>query len=166
MVVASIDIQGGKVVQLKQGSELVLQRDNAPELAEEFNRYGETAVIDIDAATGKGNNLEMIKPLLRKAECRVGGGIRTPEQAKELVSLGAVKIIVGSQVFRDPAKKGAGIVGGEFAVNTGFLEAMANSPRDCGDQHQTKNAVVHHLPAFPFFRSRCCLRRCGPEFPF
>ncbi|MDR2767530.1 MAG: phosphoribosyl-ATP diphosphatase, partial [Treponema sp.] len=122
MVVASIDVQGGKVVQLRQGSELVLQRDNAVELAEEFDRYGEVAVIDLDAAMGTGNNFEMIKPLLRKAECRVGGGIRTPEQARELVSLGAAKIIVGSQVFRDPAKKGQP---GEFGVNAAFLESMA-----------------------------------------
>jgi len=130
MVIASIDVQNGKVVQLKQGAELVLQRDNPVELAEEFNRYGETAVIDLDAAMGKGNNTELIKPLLRKAECRVGGGIKTPEQAQELVSLGARKIIIGSLAFRNPAKKGAGIDGGGavdngmFALNRTFLEAL------------------------------------------
>lgn len=116
MVIASIDIQNGKVVQLKQGEELVLQRDNHLELAQEFNRYGEVAVIDLDAAMNKGSNLEMIKPILRKAECRVGGGIRTPEQAKELVSLGARKIIIGSAAFRS---------GGEFAVNVPFLDSMS-----------------------------------------
>jgi phosphoribosyl-AMP cyclohydrolase / phosphoribosyl-ATP pyrophosphohydrolase len=125
MVIASIDIQNNKVVQLRQGAELVLQRDNPGELAAEFNSYGEVAVIDLDAAMGKGNNLEMIKPLLRKAECRVGGGIRTPQQARELVSLGARKIIVGSGAFRDAAKKGSGAAGGEFAVNIPFLEAMS-----------------------------------------
>jgi len=125
MVISSIDIQNGKVVQLKQGEELVLQRENSLELAAEFDRYGEVAVIDLDAAMGKGSNLEMIKPLLRKAECRVGGGIRTPQQARELVSLGARKIIVGSGAFRDAAKKGAGVAGGEFAVNIPFLEAMS-----------------------------------------
>jgi phosphoribosyl-ATP pyrophosphohydrolase/phosphoribosyl-AMP cyclohydrolase len=125
MVIASIDMQNGKVVQLRQGAELVLQRDNPGELAAEFDRYGEVAVIDLDAAMGKGSNLEMIKPLLRKAECRVGGGIRTPQQARELVSLGARKIIVGSGAFRDAAKKGAGVAGGEFAVNIPFLEAMS-----------------------------------------
>jgi phosphoribosyl-ATP pyrophosphohydrolase/phosphoribosyl-AMP cyclohydrolase len=125
MVISSIDIQNNKVVQLRQGAELVLQRDNALELAAEFDPYGEVAVIDLDAAMGKGSNLEMIKPLLRKAECRVGGGIRTPQQAQELVSLGARKIIIGSGAFRDPAKKGAGIAGGEFAVNIPFLETMS-----------------------------------------
>jgi len=132
MVITSIDIQNGKVVQLRQGSELVLQRDNAEELAKEFSRYGGVAVIDLDAAMGTrpfgtpGSNTELVKSLLSKAECRVGGGIRTPEQAKELLSYGAEKIIISSSVFRDPAKKGKGIENGEFGVNLPLLEAFAN----------------------------------------
>jgi phosphoribosyl-ATP pyrophosphohydrolase/phosphoribosyl-AMP cyclohydrolase len=125
MVIASIDVRNGKVVQLRQGAELVLERDNSAELAAEFDKYGEVALIDLDAAMGKGTNLEMLKPLLRRVECRVGGGIRMPEQARELISLGAVKIITGSGAFRDPAKKGAGAAGGEFGVNAAFLDAMA-----------------------------------------
>lgn len=122
MVIASIDIQNGRVVQLRQGAELVLQRDNAGELAEEFDRYGEVAVIDLDAAMGKGNNHGMIEPLLRKAECRVGGGVRSAARAAELVSLGARKIIVGSLAFCDPEKKGAG--SGEYGLNRAFLETL------------------------------------------
>ena len=118
MVIASIDIQGGRVVQLKQGEEMVLQREDALEIAEGFDRYGEVAVIDLDAAMGKGYNFEIIKPLLRKAECRVGGGIRTPQQAKELLSLGARKIIIGSGAFR---------AGSQFAVNVPFLEEMSKT---------------------------------------
>ncbi|MDR0399633.1 MAG: phosphoribosyl-ATP diphosphatase [Treponema sp.] len=118
MVIASIDLQGGKVVQLKQGSELMLQRDNAAELAEEFDRYGEVAVIDLDAAMGTGSNAGLLRSLLRKARCRVGGGIRGPEEARELVSLGAEKIIIGSRAFRK---------GGIFALDEEFLEGMAKS---------------------------------------
>jgi phosphoribosyl-ATP pyrophosphohydrolase/phosphoribosyl-AMP cyclohydrolase len=126
MVIASIDLQDGKVVQLRQGSELVLQRDNAPELAEDFDRYGEVAVIDLDAAMGKGSNRDLLKSLLRKAECRVGGGIRTAEQARELVSLGAKKIIIGSAALRNPDKKGAGPGGGEFGLQLPFLEELVH----------------------------------------
>jgi phosphoribosyl-ATP pyrophosphohydrolase/phosphoribosyl-AMP cyclohydrolase len=118
MVIASIDVQGGRVVQLKRGSELVLQREDPEALAAEFDRYGEVAVIDLDAAMGSGSNGTLIPALLRKAQCRVGGGIRTVEQARELVSLGAQKIILGSRAFRGE---------GGFAVNAPFLETMAKA---------------------------------------
>ncbi|MDR0409037.1 MAG: bifunctional phosphoribosyl-AMP cyclohydrolase/phosphoribosyl-ATP diphosphatase HisIE [Spirochaetaceae bacterium] len=115
MIVASIDVQNSKVVQLRRGLEPVLERENALELAKEFDRFGEVAVIDIDAATGRGSNGEMIKPLLRAADCRVGGGIRDAERAAELVSLGAKKIIIGSAAFR---------TGQAFALNTELLDAL------------------------------------------
>jgi phosphoribosyl-ATP pyrophosphohydrolase/phosphoribosyl-AMP cyclohydrolase len=118
MVIASIDIQGGETVQLRQGEELVLKRDDGEALAREFDRYGEVAVIDLDAAMGRGSNLGMIKPLLRTAECRVGGGIRNVGQAIELVSLGAKKIIVGSAAFR---------VESGFGLNEDFLATLANA---------------------------------------
>ena len=116
MVIASIDIQGGAVVQLRQGAELALKRDDGEALAREFDRYSEIAVIDLDAAMGRGSNLGMIKPILRAAECRVGGGVRSAEQAAELVGLGAKKIIVGSAAFR--TEHG-------FGLNDNFLDALS-----------------------------------------
>ena len=118
MIIASIDIQNGKAVQLKRGKELVLERDNLAELAQEFDKYGEVAVIDLDAAMGKSSNIEQIKPLLRIAECRVGGGIRTADDARRLVSLGAKKVIIGSAAFRKD---------GEFAVNVPLLESISKA---------------------------------------
>ena len=77
MVISSIDLKDGHVVQLKNGKDLVLQRDDADNLINDFNFYGEVAVIDLDAAMGhvdaKGNtvNTTLLKSLLRKGNVTV-----------------------------------------------------------------------------------------------
>lgn len=127
MVISSIDLKGGHVVQLKNGKDLVLQRDDADSLISEFNKYGEVAVIDLDAALGntdeKGNtaNTELLKSLLRKGNVRVGGGIRTVKKARELISLGAEKVIIGSSAWNLDRKNGGSI------LNTEFLDELASS---------------------------------------
>lgn len=127
MVISSIDLKGGHVVQLKNGKDLVLQRDDADSLISEFNKYGEVAIIDLDAALGntdeKGNtaNTELLKSLLRKGNVRVGGGIRTVKKARELVSLGAEKVIIGSAAWNLDRKNGGSI------LNTEFLDELASS---------------------------------------
>lgn len=104
MVISSIDLKGGEVVQLKNGKDLVLKREDPLSLIKEFDRYGKVAVVDLDAAMGEGDNLDLMKSLLRKGDVRCGGGIRTTKRAKELVSLGAQKVIVGSTAWEgDPA---------------------------------------------------------------
>jgi len=97
MLVCSIDLIGGQAVQLRQGKEHVLTSGEDPmELARRFNRYGEVAVIDLDAALGKGDNLDLLRRLCQVADVRVGGGIRTHERAQELLRAGARQIIVGT----------------------------------------------------------------------
>ncbi|MDD2716144.1 MAG: bifunctional phosphoribosyl-AMP cyclohydrolase/phosphoribosyl-ATP diphosphatase HisIE [Candidatus Wallbacteria bacterium] len=100
MIISSIDIMGGKAVQLKQGSELVLTRDNPLDLAADFNRFGEIAVIDLDAALGKGENEGLIREICNIADCRVGGGLDLV-RAKKMLTYGATKVIIGSNAFTD-----------------------------------------------------------------
>lgn len=97
MLIPSIDISQGKAVQLRQGKQTVLTDERDPvELAREFNRYGEVAVIDLDAALGRGDNLDLIRRICRVAEVRAGGGVRSPERGRELLRAGARRLIIGT----------------------------------------------------------------------
>lgn len=115
MIFPSIDLLNGKVVQLRQGKDVVITDDNVSERAEEFSRFGVLGVVDLNAAFGEGSNDDCIKELCRQYECRVGGGIRTVERAREIVSWGASRIVVGSAAFTDSG------------VDTVFLDALSKS---------------------------------------
>jgi phosphoribosyl-ATP pyrophosphohydrolase/phosphoribosyl-AMP cyclohydrolase len=96
VIVPSIDIMKGKAVQLRQGREKVLEREDVLGLAERFSRTGELAVIDLDAALGEGENRELIRALCRRFPCRVGGGIRTVAEGRALLQAGAERVIIGT----------------------------------------------------------------------
>ena len=95
MIVPSIDIMEGNAVQLVGGKEFELNAGDPRPLAKKFRIAGEVAVIDLDAALGKGNNEELIAELATMADIRVGGGIRSLESAIHWLDRGASKIILG-----------------------------------------------------------------------
>src|SRR6266550_6231342 len=96
MIVPSIDIMGGRAVQLRRGSEFVLDGGDPLERLDEFSVAGDVAVVDLDAALGQGSNAALIRDLVRRAPCRVGGGIRDLETARRWLDAGAVQLVIGT----------------------------------------------------------------------
>jgi phosphoribosylformimino-5-aminoimidazole carboxamide ribotide isomerase len=101
MLVPSIDLQGGKVVQLVQGETLALASDDLDGWIRRFERFPRVQVIDLDAAKGAGDNLGLVQSICARLPCRVGGGVRSLERAEMLLAAGATKVICGSALFRD-----------------------------------------------------------------
>ena len=97
MIIPSIDLMDGQAVQLIGGKEKSLDAGDPRPIAKRFARAGEIAVIDLDAALGRGDNSDLIKELLAIAPCRVGGGIRDLETARMWLDAGAVRVILGTK---------------------------------------------------------------------
>jgi phosphoribosyl-ATP pyrophosphohydrolase/phosphoribosyl-AMP cyclohydrolase len=96
MIVPSIDLINGRAVQLRRGRDFVLDGGDPLARLEQFAVAGEVAVIDLDAALGRGSNADVIREMVRLAPCRVGGGIRDLDAARAWLDAGAVKIIIGT----------------------------------------------------------------------
>ena len=101
MLIPSIDLMGGTIVQLVQGEKKALEFDNFDYWIERFYRYPLIQLIDLDAARGAGDNRSLVKQIVGRLNCQVGGGIRNLETAQELLSLGARKVIIGSALLTD-----------------------------------------------------------------
>lgn len=101
MIIPSIDIRNGSTVQLVGGREQALDAGDPLPIAQKFALAGEVAVVDLDAAIGTGSNREVIRPLLRAARCRVGGGIRDVQSAINWLDAGAVSVVLGTAARPD-----------------------------------------------------------------
>ncbi len=101
MLIPSIDLQAGAVVQLVQGERLAIKDDDVFRWVRRFRSFPKVQVIDLDAAMSKGDNLSLVRDIAGQLSCRVGGGIRTIERAQHVLAAGAQQIIVGSAIFTD-----------------------------------------------------------------
>jgi phosphoribosyl-AMP cyclohydrolase / phosphoribosyl-ATP pyrophosphohydrolase len=105
VIIPSIDLMSAHAVQLVGGREHALDAGDPFPIAERFRLVGEIAVIDLDAALGKGSNAETIERLCQVAPCRVGGGIRSYDAAVRWLDAGARKIILGTAATPDLLKR-------------------------------------------------------------
>jgi phosphoribosylformimino-5-aminoimidazole carboxamide ribotide isomerase len=101
MLIPSIDLMDGKIVQLIQGQKKALEFDDFTPWIERFSRFPLVQLIDLDAALGQGNNHDLVKSLCRQLPCQVGGGVRSTEAAANLLAAGARRVIIGSSLFRE-----------------------------------------------------------------
>ena len=101
MLIPSIDLQGGAVVQLVQGETLAIRDDDVLAWVARFERFPKVQVIDLDAAMNVGDNLPIVRRIAASLSCRVGGGVRTAERARDILSAGARQVIAGSALFKN-----------------------------------------------------------------
>jgi len=108
MLIPSIDLQRGRIVQLVQGERPALESQDIDHWVSRFRGHQKVQLIDLDAAKAEGTNKELIRNICSELPCRVGGGIRTIEDALATLEAGATQVILGSRLFA------GGVVDTEF----------------------------------------------------
>jgi len=101
VLIPSIDLMDGKIVQLVQGDKQELEFDNFDYWIERFSKYPLVQLIDLDAARGLGNNRTLVRQIMLRLKCQVGGGIRSVETARDFIEAGAHRVIVGSALMKE-----------------------------------------------------------------
>ena len=103
MLIPSIDLQGGRIVQLVQGETLAIEANDPEPWIAKFSRFARVQLIDLDAAKSEGDNGALVAMICGRLPCRVGGGIRSVKRAREVLDAGAHAVIVSSALFDNGA---------------------------------------------------------------
>lgn len=101
MLIPSIDLKDGQVVQLVQGKRLALASDDVFAWVKRFSKFRKVQLIDLDGAMESGGNDFLVRRICHELPCRVGGGIRSVARARHLLDAGATAVILSSALFRD-----------------------------------------------------------------
>lgn len=114
MLIPSIDLLGGRIVQLVQGEKLRLAFDDFEYWIGKFSKYPLVQLIDLDAAMRQGDNSTLVEQIAKRLPCQAGGGIHTLERARRVLEAGAKRVIIGSALFS-----------AEGTVNTNFAAELS-----------------------------------------
>lgn len=151
MLIPSIDLMGGKIVQLVQGRKKALEFDDFDEWVGRFSKYPLVQLIDLDAAIGTGDNVALLKEFSRKLPCQVGGGVRSVAAAQAALGAGAQRVIIGSALFAgdrldyDFAERAANAVGSSRLVFA--LDAIGGRVVTHGWRKQTAVSPLEMIQA-------------------
>ncbi len=118
MLIPSIDLMGGRIVQLVRGERLELAFDDFDYWIQRFSSYPLVQLIDLDAAMRQGDNRALVERISAQLPCQVGGGIASIPQAEEVLRSGARRVIVGSALFRESSSD---------PVNVEFASALSRA---------------------------------------
>ena len=113
MLIPSIDLMDGKIVQLVQGEKKALEFDDFEEWGKRFSSFPLVQLIDLDAAMGRESNTNLIEFFVKRLPCQVGGGIRSIKTARKMLDLGARRVILGSSLIQ------------HGAINVAFAKQLA-----------------------------------------
>ncbi|MEI9967922.1 MAG: HisA/HisF-related TIM barrel protein [Terracidiphilus sp.] len=116
MLIPSIDLMGGRIVQLVQGEKLRLAFDDFEYWIEKFSKFPLVQLIDLDAAMRQGDNSALVERIAKRLPVQAGGGIHSVDRARQVLSAGAKRVIIGSALFSP-----------EGTVNTTFASNLAES---------------------------------------
>jgi len=114
MLIPSIDLMGGRIVQLVQGERLRLAFDDFEYWIEKFGKFPLVQLIDLDAAMRQGDNSALVEQIAKRLPVQAGGGIHSIERARKVLDAGAKRVIIGSALFS-----------ADGAVNTKFASELA-----------------------------------------
>jgi phosphoribosylformimino-5-aminoimidazole carboxamide ribotide isomerase len=114
MLIPSIDLLGGKIVQLVRGEKLRLAFDDFEYWIKKFSRFPLVQLIDLDAAMRQGDNSALVAQIAKRLPVQAGGGIHSIERAQQVLDAGAKRVIIGSALFSAEGK-----------VNTEFAASLA-----------------------------------------
>jgi phosphoribosylformimino-5-aminoimidazole carboxamide ribotide isomerase len=103
VLIPSIDLMGGKIVQLVQGDKKALEFANFDDWVTRFSSFPLVQLIDLDAAMGQESNAKLIEFFVKRLPCQVGGGIRSIESIRKMLDLGAQRVILGSSLIQNGA---------------------------------------------------------------
>lgn len=101
MLIPSIDLLGGRIVQLIQGEKKAIESNDFDSWIDRFKQFPLIQLIDLDAALGQGNNGPLISEICGRLPCQVGGGLRSARMGADLFTVGARRVIFGSSLIKD-----------------------------------------------------------------